>query len=185
MTVFSILLIGIALSFDVMAVSTANGASNHKMSFAKAFQIAFFFGLFHFLMPLLGWLAGINLEPIVSRFDHIIAFVLLFILGLKMVVEAFKKEENKDTDIHNLKNLLLMSLAISIDALVIGMTFALLPVNILLASSIIGLTAFTISILSVYVGKMFGKSLGKKAEVMGGLILIIIGIKILINHLFF
>jgi putative Mn2+ efflux pump MntP len=183
MTLFSILLIAIALSFDAMAVSAANGAHDNKMSFTCAFRVAFFFGIFHFVMPLIGWLIGTNFKQVISSFDHIIAFLLLSVLGLKMILESFKSAKEKNFNIKSLKIILLMSLAISIDALVVGMTFALLPVNIWLAISIIGATAFSLSLGSVYIGKVFGKQWGNKAEIIGGLILIVIGIKILIDHL--
>jgi len=185
MTFFSILFIAIALSFDAMAVSAANGAHHHHMSFAKAFRIALFFGVFHFLMPLIGWVLGVGLQQIISNFDHWIAFSLLCGVGIKMILESLKPVEEKEIDINNLKILLLLSVAISIDALVVGMTFALLPVNVWLSATVISLTAFVSSLTSIYIGKKCGERWGKKAEIIGGLILIIIGAKILISHLIF
>lgn len=183
MTFLNIFLIAIALSFDTMAVSAASGARHFKMTFKKALQISFFFGLFHLIMPLTGWIIGIGLEKIINKFDHWVAFLLLVILGIKMILESLKKEEIKSANINNLKILLLLSFATSIDALVIGMTFGLLPVNILIAVLIIGLTTFSLSLLSIYIGKKCGEIWSKKAEIAGGLILIIIGAKILIDHL--
>lgn len=182
MTFVNILLIAIALSFDAMAVSAANGAHHHHMSFAKALRIALFFGAFHFIMPLVGWVLGVGLQQIISNFDHWIAFSLLSGVGIKMILESLKTVEEKEIDIHNLKILLLLSVAISIDALVVGMTFALLPVNIWTASAIISLTAFIASLVSIYIGKKCGERWGKKAEIIGGVILIVIGLKILISH---
>jgi putative Mn2+ efflux pump MntP len=136
-------------------------------------------------MPLIGWLIGAGLKEIISKFDHWIAFVLLAILGIKMILESLKSIEEKTIDIHNNKILFLLSLATSIDALVIGMTFALLPINIWLAVIIIGLTTFFLSLISIYIGKKCGERWGKKAEIIGGIILILIGLKILLTHLFF
>ncbi len=180
---FRIFLIAIALSFDAMAVAAANGAHHHRMSIIKALRIALFFGLFQFLMPLVGWVLGTGLEQIISKYDHWVAFILLFILGLKMIIEALKPVDEKKIDIHNYKILFLLSVATSIDALIVGMTFALLPVNIWLSALIIGTTTFILSFLSIYVGKKCGECWGKKAEVFGGFILILIGFEILTTHL--
>lgn len=183
MTFLNIFLIAIALSFDAMAVSAVNGARHYRMSFKKAIQIAFFFGLFQLLMPLVGWVFGIGLEKIINKFDHWVAFLLLATIGVKMIFESFKSKDDKKNDIHNFKILLLLSLATSIDALVVGMTFGLLPVNIWFAVIVIGLTTFILSLGSIYIGKKCGETWSKKAEIAGGLILIIIGAKILIDHL--
>lgn len=183
MTFISILFIAIAVSFDAMAVAAANGAHHHKISFSKAVKIAFFFGFFQLFMPLVGWVLGVGLQQIIATLDHWIAFILLAILGIKMILESFKTEDEKKTDIHSLKILLFLSVATSIDALVVGITFALVPVNIWLAVSIIGVTTFILSLASVYVGKKCGECWGKQAEIIGGIILVIIGIKILISHL--
>lgn len=183
MTFLGLFFIAFALSFDAIAVSMANGAHNHQISFIKAFRVALVFGMFHFLMPLIGYLIGSGLEKLISGFDHWFAFLLLTIVGIKMILESLKPVREKNFNINSLKILLLVSLAISIDALVVGMTLALLPVNIWLAVTIIGATAFTLSLASIYIGKIFGKQWGKKAEIVGGLILIIIGIKILLDHL--
>ncbi len=185
MTFFNILLIAVALSLDAAAVSAANGAHHHRMPLTTALKISLFFGLFQFIMPLIGWWVGFGLEKIISQFDHWIAFSLLSILGIKMILESLKSVNEKTIDIHNIKVLFLLSIATSIDALVVGMTFALLPVNIWLAVIIIGLTTFVLSFLSIYIGKKCGEQWGRKAEIIGGLILVLIGIKILLSHLFF
>lgn len=185
MTLLSILLVAIALSLDAAAVSAANGAHHHRMSLVKALKISFFFGFFQFFMPLVGWLIGSGLEKIISKFDHWVAFLLLAVLGIKMILESLKPTEEKTIDIHNIKILLLLSVATSIDALVVGMTFALLPINIWPAIIVIGFTTFILSLISVYIGKRCGERWGKKAEIVGGLILIVIGLKILLSHLFF
>lgn len=185
MTLLSIFIIAIALSFDAMAVAAANGAHHHNMSLEKAIKIAFFFGIFQLFMPMIGWSIGLGLEQIVSKYDHWVAFFLLIILGIKMILESLKPVDEREIDIHSYKILLLLSVATSVDALVVGMTFAFLPVNIGLAVSVIGLATFTLSLLSIYIGKKCGECWGKKAEIFGGLLLIMIGIKILISHLFF
>jgi len=185
MTLFSIFLIASALSLDAAAVAAANGAHHHRMSLAKAIKIAFFFGVFHLLMPLVGWAVGIGFGKIIAKFDHWIAFVLLGVLGIKMVLESQKSVDEKTIDIHNIKILLLLSVAISIDALVVGAMFALLPVNIWYFAITIGLVAFIFSLAAIYIGKKFGEKWGKKSEIVGGLVLIAIGVKILVEHLFF
>lgn len=184
MTLLSIFLIALAVSFDSMAVSASSGACNNKLSFLKSLRIAFFFGLFQGLMPLIGFVLGSGLEKFISGLDHWVAFGLLGVLGFKMIIESFKHEKEKEIDINKLKILVLLAIATSIDALVVGMTLALLPVNIWLAVSVISITTFSLSLISVYFGKMCGKKWGKIAEVIGGLILIIIGFKILFDHLF-
>ncbi|MFA6296766.1 MAG: manganese efflux pump MntP family protein [Patescibacteria group bacterium] len=183
MSLINIFFIAIALSFDAMAVAAANGAHHHQMGAKKALRIAFFFGFFQFLMPLIGYILGIGLVQFISGIDHWIAFILLTILGVRMLIESFKKEEEKKIDIHSLKILLTQSIATSIDALIIGVTIALLPVNIWLSVSIIGITTFTLSLISIYIGKKSGEKWGKKAEIIGGLVLIGIGLKILLGHL--
>lgn len=185
MTVLSIFLVAIALSLDAAAVAAANGAHHHKMSFAKAIKISFFFGFFQLFMPVVGWVMGTGIEKVISKFGHWVAFLLLGILGIKMILESFKSVDEKTIDIHNFKILLLLSVATSIDALVVGTTFALMPVNIWLAVTIIGLVTFVFSLAAVYIGKKFGERWGRKAEFVGGLILIAIGSKILIEHIFF
>lgn len=183
MSLLSILLVAIALSFDAMAVAAANGARHHRMPFSRAFKIALFFGFFQLFMPLAGWFLGTGLEKMISSFDHWVAFVLLSILGIKMIVESLKPVEEKQIDIHSWKILLLLSVATSVDALVVGISFAFVSINIWLSVFLIGLTTFSLSLCSVYIGKKCGEYWGKKAEIIGGLILLIIGLKILLSHL--
>ena len=185
MSFLSIFFIAISLSFDAMAVAAANGAKHHQMSFSKALRIAFSFGLFQFLMPLIGWYIGAGLSKFISNYDHWIAFFLLNVLGIKFIFESLKTVEEKEIDIHNWKILVLLSLATSIDALIVGVTFAFLPIEIWTSLLIIGTTTFILSLLSIYIGKKCGERWGKKAEIIGGLILILIGIKILLGHLLF
>jgi putative Mn2+ efflux pump MntP len=183
MTFFNIFLIAVALSFDAMAVSAVSGARYHNMPVKKALRIALFFGFFQLLMPLIGWGIGLGLEKIITKYDHWVAFLLLFGIGLKMIFESFKSKEEKNKDINNLKILFLLAIATSIDALVVGMTFGLIPVNIWFAVLVIGITTFLLSLISVYIGKKCGETWSQKAEIIGGLILVGIGVNILINHL--
>ncbi|MFA6027876.1 MAG: manganese efflux pump MntP family protein [Patescibacteria group bacterium] len=182
MSLLNIFLIAISLSFDAMAVAAAYGAMVSKIKISKAIKIAFFFGFFQMLMPIIGWLIGSGLEKFITSFDHWVAFFLLTAIGVKMIIESFKIEKEKQADITSLKILLLLAIATSIDALVVGITFALIVMNIWLASAIIGAITFTLSLLAVYMGKKFGDLIGKKAELIGGLILIGIGVKILLEH---
>ncbi|MFA5021551.1 MAG: manganese efflux pump MntP family protein [Patescibacteria group bacterium] len=183
MSIFNILLIAFSLSFDAVAVAMANGAKHIKMPLAKALKIAFFFGLFQFLMPIIGWFIGVNLLALISGIDHWVAFLLLAGIGVKMLFESFKPVEERQIDIHGWNILILLSIATSVDALAIGITFAILPVNIWLAVTLIGLVTFIMSILAIYIGKRCGEIWGKKSEIVGGLILIAIGFKILLSHI--
>ncbi len=185
MTFMNIVYIACALSFDAVAVSAANGAAHHRMSHTKALQIALCFGFFQFLMPILGWTIGMGFQDMISEFGYWVAFALLVVLGIRMIMESLKSTDEKSIDIHNTKTLLVLSIATSIDAMIVGMTFALLPINIWQAAIVIGIVTFVFSLLSVYIGKKSGERWGKKAEILGGIILISIGIKILLGHLFF
>lgn len=183
MSILNILLIAIALSLDAAAVSAANGARHHQMSFLKAVKIAFFFGFFQLFMPLVGWMFGSGLEQLIAGLDHWVAFVLLGILGIKMFLESLKPVEEKQIDIHSWKILLLLSVATSIDALVVGISFAFISMNIWFAVLMIGVVTFALSLISIYIGKKCGERWGKKAEMLGGIILFGIGLKILLTHL--
>lgn len=134
-------------------------------------------------MPVLGWLCGLSIKSLIESFDHWIAFGLLLIIGTKMIFESFKAKENKTLDPLNLKFIIVMAIATSIDALVVGISFAIIDVNIILAVFIIGSVTFIASMLGVLFGKNSGSRLGKRMEVLGGIILICIGIKILVEHL--
>lgn len=180
MTFLDIFFIAVALAFDAMAVAAANGAYHHRMKFKKAFLIAFFFGLFQFFMPVLGWLLGTSIDAYVYQIGEGIAFVLLATLGIRMIIESFKEQEQKEVDIHSMKLLLILAFATSIDALVVGLTFVDYTwQTIWLPTGIIGLVTFALSLGAIYAGKKFGKSWGTKAEVVGGLVLILIGVKML------
>lgn len=184
MGILEIALIGVGLAMDAFAVSICKGLSMKKLNLKKAIIIGLYFGIFQALMPTLGYFLGKGFENLVVSIDHWIAFVLLSFIGIGMIKEAFKDEEEINDDI-SFKTMLILSIATSIDALACGITFAFLRVNIFLAVLLIGIITFTISVLGVYIGNKFGDKLEKKAKLLGGIILIGIGLKILIEHLFF
>ena len=183
MNIFEIILIAIGLAMDAFAVSICKGLSMGKLSFKKALIIGMYFGIFQALMPALGFLLGSRFEGLVSRIDHWIAFALLTFIGLDMIKEVFSKDNEQNADI-DFKTMLILSIATSIDALAVGITFSFLRVNILEAILVIGLITFFISIIGVIIGNKFGDKYEGKAKFFGGAILILMGIKILADHLF-
>ncbi len=182
---WDIFTIAIGLSMDAAAVAMSNGICMDKPKFKTAFLIAFLFGLFQGIMPLIGYFAGSTFSSFISNIDHWVAFGLLLVIGGKMIADSFKSEDQDCKVFITIRLLLVQAIATSIDALAVGVTFAVTEVNILNAVSIIALTTFAISLASVYIGKKFGNFLESKAELLGGIILVGIGIKILIEHLFF
>lgn len=178
--------LALGLSLDAFAVavsSSSNGKLNNKRA---AVRLSFHFGLFQALMPLAGWLAGKSIEELVVNFDHWIAFILLTFIAVKMIFDSFK-HEHKDMKGNPSKgwNLVLYSVATSIDALVVGFSLALLDVNIIYAAIVIGIITASLSLTGIYIGNKLGEYWGKKMELLGGVILFVIGLKILINHLFY
>ncbi len=180
-----LLLIGIGLSMDAFAVAICRGLKMTKLNYRQMSIIALFFGGFQALMPFIGWLLGSQFEQYIVKFDHWIAFILLGFIGGKMIVEAFGKGDEDCCDELNIKELLVLAIATSIDALAVGITFAFLKVQIGAAVSIIGVTTFILSAVGVAVGHHFGARYKQKAELAGGIILILIGLKILLEHLGF
>ena len=180
-------LIGVGLAMDAFAVSICKGLNMRKMNYRQATVIALFFGGFQAFMPFLGWSLGRHFEHYIVSIDHWIAFILLAIIGGNMIKEALGDEEDVECgDCHDqldLKELLMLAIATSIDALAVGITFAFLRVNIVPAITIIGVTTFIISFTGVHIGHHFGSKYEKKAELAGGIILICIGLKILLEHL--
>ena len=184
MSFLSVFLIGIGLSMDAFAVAVCKGLGMRKISYRKTFLISLFFGGFQAMMPFIGWLAGINFQKYISGFDHWIAFILLAFIGGKMIYEAFKDDDDIDSDDFRISELLILSVATSIDALAVGIAFAMLnDINILVSTLIIGVTTFVLSFGGVLAGNKFGSVYKNKAEVAGGIILIILGVKILLEHL--
>lgn len=188
MGILELLLIGVSLSMDAFAVSLCQGLSMPRLNWRHASVIALFFGGFQALMPVIGWLLGSQFAGYIQSFDHWVAFFLLLIIGGNMVREAFAPEEEAEDGCSagehlDLKRLFLMAIATSIDALAIGVTFAFLEVVILEAAAVIGVTTFVISLLGVAIGNCFGTRYQKRAEITGGVILILLGAKILLEHL--
>lgn len=186
MNIISILLIGVGLSMDAFAVAVTNGICMGKLNMKITIKVALFFGFFQALMPVLGWLAGSSFKGYIMKIDHWIAFILLFGIGAKMIYESLKSEKSSEKTkcvVISNKELLILAIATSIDALAVGVSFAFLQVAILKAAALIGVTTFIISFAGVIIGNKFGSIFKRKAEVIGGLILIFIGVKILTEHL--
>lgn len=182
-----ILLIGVGLSMDAFAVAICKGLAMPKVNKSHALVIALFFGGFQALMPLAGYLLGSAFADSINAFDHWIVFILLSAIGGKMVFEAIRgdggdAQPNKCRGL-DLKELTLMSVATSIDALAVGISFAFLKVNIAQAGALIGCTTFAIAFAGVFVGNFFGARYKNESELVGGAILILIGLKILLEHL--
>ena len=181
MGIVELFLIAVGLSMDAFAVSICKGLSLNKLKLHHAALVGLYFGGFQALMPLLGWLLGFRFEHVIQSIDHWVAFLLLSIIGLSMIRESGKTEEvSGDLGV---RSMLVLAVATSIDALAVGITFAFLSVKILPAACLIGVTTFLLSALGVYIGHVFGLKYKAKAERVGGVILILIGLKILLEHL--
>jgi manganese efflux pump family protein len=181
----SIFLIALGLSADCFAVALSAGVSTRNHSWLTVMRVALSFGIFQALMPLIGWLVGRTVINFIAGFDHWVAFALLTFVGGRMLYESFhhSKAEEKSVDISRGWMLITMSIATSIDALAVGLSFAFADIQIALAAPIIGIVAMLITIVGFQVGKRAGKLMGKRAETLGGLILIGIAIRILLSHL--
>lgn len=183
MSLLSLFTIAVGLSMDAFAVSICKGLAMQKINFKKALIVGLWFGGFQGLMPLLGYLLGMQFESYITSIDHWIAFVLLLFIGGNMVREALSKEEENASDSLAFKEMLLLAVATSIDALAMGVTFAFLQVSILPAVSFIGVTTLVLSMIGVKIGNVFGTKYKSKAELAGGIILILMGVKIIVEHL--
>jgi putative Mn2+ efflux pump MntP len=184
MSFISILLIALALSMDAFSVAIALGAAGRGHASAAVLRLATAFGVFQFVMPILGWLLGKTVVSYIEDYDHWIAFGLLLIVGLRMIKEYFDKDEKEHTkDPTKGWSLLVLSIATSIDALAVGVSFAFFDVNIYYASAVIGVVCFIITALGMIFGKALSRILGKKAVLLGGIVLIGIGIKIVVEHM--
>ena len=183
-----LLLIGVGLSMDAFAVSICQGLSMTKIKWGHALTVGLYFGGFQALMPFTGWMLGSQFAGRIQQYDHWVAFVLLVLIGGNMIREALSGEEDEAEDAAigaglDHKKLFLMAIATSIDALAVGVTFAFLDTAILPAIGIIGTTTFFISVAGVVVGCWFGARYKKRAEITGGVILVLLGVKILLEHL--
>lgn len=184
MDLIQVFLIGVGLSMDAFAVAVCKGLNMKKIDYKYTALVALFFGGFQAFMPFLGWLLGVRFEHYIVSIDHWIAFGLLAFIGGNMVRESFGSEEEESSEIsYDLKELFMLAIATSIDALAVGITFAFLNVNIVSSITIIGITTFCLSIVGVVIGNRFGAKYKNKAELAGGMILILIGLKILLEHL--
>lgn len=183
MELFEIVFIGIGLAMDAFAVSVCKGLSMKKLKWKNVLIIALYFGIFQALMPVVGYLLGASFSSFVQKADHWIAFILLSIIGGNMIRESFDKENEGGNDSVDFKTMIVLAVATSIDALAVGVTFAFFEVNLILAVTVIGVITFVMSIAGVLIGNKFGDKLQDKAELTGGIILIIIGLKILLEHL--
>lgn len=184
MNIVELLLLAIGLSMDAFAVSVCKGLSTQKLKPKHYLIIGAWFGGFQALMPLIGYFLGSTFEKYITSFDHWIAFVLLAFIGGNMLKEGLSKDEESVDPSFSIKTMFVLALATSIDALAVGVTFALLPdVNIVAAVSLIGCVTFVLSAVGLKVGNIFGTKYKSKAEIAGGVILILIGLKILLEHL--
>lgn len=187
MGLIEIFLIGVGLSMDAFAVSVCKGLGMHRINYRHAFVIALFFGVFQALMPVIGWLLGSTFAAYVTAFDHWIAFVLLAFVGGKMLWDAFHDDDEgeieQDESRLDVKELFMLAIATSIDALAVGISFSFLDINIGVAVAIIGVTTFALSFVGVVFGNRFGTRFERPSQILGGVVLILIGLKILLEHL--
>lgn len=183
MDLLSLFLIAVGLSMDAFAVSVCKGLATPKYKLKYSIICGAWFGGFQALMPTVGYLLGVNFKKYITAIDHWIAFVLLALIGFNMIREALKNDDEGADPSFTAKSMLLLAIATSIDALAIGITFAFLNVNIVAAVLFIGVCTFVISAAGVKIGSVFGTRFKSKAEIAGGAILIILGLRILIEHL--
>lgn len=184
MNSLTLILTALGLSMDAFAVAVTSGIIINRVQLKNALKIGLYFGFFQAIMPLVGWLAGIKFSQYIERFDHWIAFLLLSFIGIRMIIESRKNDEEREVfnPLDN-KVLLMLAIATSIDALAVGVGLAVLKVSILTSVFFIGLITFGLSFLGVLIGKRSGTFLKNRAELAGGAVLTIIGTKILLEHL--
>lgn len=183
MDLFTSFLIALGLAMDAFAVSITSGITMFRVKVSDALRIAFYFGFFQAFMPVIGWFGASIMTAYIAGVDHWIAFGLLSLIGGKMIYESFFEDKNKIINPLNFWILIMLAVAVSIDALAVGISFAFLKISIVGPVIIIGGVTFLLSFLGVYLGKKYGHFLGSRVEVLGGLILIGIGVKILLEHL--
>lgn len=183
MGLIELIILSIGLGMDAFAVSVCKGISMKKMNWKKACIIGLYFGGFQALMPVLGYFLGSTFASAIESIDHWIAFILLGLIGVNMIKEAFSSESENSNDDVGFKTMIILAIATSIDALTVGITFAFLNVNVILAVSLIGIITFVLSVIGTKVGNKFGDKYENKAEFIGGIVLILLGLKILLEHL--
>jgi manganese efflux pump family protein len=184
LNLISVLLIAIGLSADCFAIAISGSISMPNLSSRQVLRASFAFGLFQALMPVLGWLAGKTVVDLIASYDHWVAFALLTVIGGRMILASFRTEHghSETMDITRGMPLLALSVATSIDALAVGLTLAFIDVNILLASLTIGIVAFVVTLIGFFSGKKLSSMVGKRAETLGGIVLLGIGLRILLTH---
>ena len=183
MSTLELIIIGFGLAMDAFAVSVGKGLTLDRVEPHHALKAGVWFGGFQALMPIIGYLLGQSFSSIVVSIDHWIAFGLLVLIGLNMIREAIWGEEESQDSNFGVRHMLIMAVATSIDALAVGISMAFLGINIWLAAAIIGVITFLLSASGIYLGRTVGGKLGDKAGILGGIVLIAIGIKILVEHL--
>jgi putative Mn2+ efflux pump MntP len=183
MTIIEILLLAISMAMDAFAVCLSAGALPQAKGFRPAFRLSFHFGLFQFLMPVLGWLVGTTLEVLIRNVDHWLALALLAFVGVRMIYSAFNPEQTQPSDPSRGWLLILLSIAVSIDALAIGLSLGLLGVSVWFPAILIGIVTSAMSLAGLRIGIGLGSSLGRPFQVAGGILLIGIGLRIALSHL--
>lgn len=184
MGILELLILAIGLSMDAFAVSVCKGLAMKKLEFKNMAIVGLWFGGFQALMPTIGYFLGVQFKNQITAIDHWIAFVLLGIIGANMIKEACSKDNEEEVKANlDVKTMFMLAIATSIDALAVGITFAFLSVNLVHAVTFIGITTFILSAVGVGIGNIFGTKYKAKAEIAGGIILILLGIKILLEHL--
>ena len=185
MSYWEIILIAVGLAMDCFAVSLCLGTSGRANGRRPIFRVVFHFGLFQGLMAFLGWLAGTTILSLISRFDHWLVLGLLAFVGVRMIIESFEKEKEEESCVDSTRGitLIVLALATSLDALAVGISMALLDVKILNAALTIGIISSIFSLVGLLGGDFMGKKFGKRMELVGGVILIFIGVRVLITHL--
>lgn len=184
MGILELLILAIGLSMDAFAVSVCKGLAMKKLEFKNMAIVGLWFGGFQALMPTIGYFLGVQFKNQITAIDHWIAFVLLGIIGVNMIKEACSKDDEEEVKANmDVKTMFMLAIATSIDALAVGITFAFLSVNLVHAVTFIGITTFILSAVGVGIGNIFGTKYKAKAEIAGGIILILLGIKILLEHL--
>jgi putative Mn2+ efflux pump MntP len=185
MDILSVILIAVGLAMDAFAVSIARGIEADNRRRRTALVMATSFAVFQMFMPVIGWLAGLRLEELIMEIDHWIAFCLLTLIGARMIYDSTRKEEPQKESSLRLHTLLTLSVATSIDALMVGLSFAFTQTNIAIPIMVIGIVTFILSYLGFIFGNAIGSVLGNKMKIIGGIILIAIGVRILLEHLVF
>ena len=182
MTILDLFLLATGDAMDACAVSMAKGTATRKPTYRHYMSVGLWFGGFQALMPLIGYLLGATFTAVVSDFDHWVAFFLLGIIGLNMIRDSFSKEEDKHDDDFSFRTMLMLAVATSIDALAVGVSFAFLCVDLWVSVALIGMITFAFSAVGLKIGNIFGNKYKSKAEFTGGVVLVLMGVKILVEH---